>query len=42
MICALMLDPDDSPDFPGNTGQALGRPLAAYPFIAAPATGAVT
>ncbi|MBI5631845.1 MAG: hypothetical protein HY921_13290 [Elusimicrobia bacterium] len=35
MICSLMLDLDDSSDFPGNTGTALGRPLAAYPFMAA-------
>jgi hypothetical protein len=39
MICALMLDLDDSPDFPGSGGQALGRPLAAYPFMASRATG---
>lgn len=39
MICALMLDLDDSPDFPGSDGQALGRPLAAYPFMAARSTG---
>ncbi len=41
MICALMLDLDDSLDFPGNSGQALGRPLAAYPFMAARSTGLV-
>ena len=41
MICSLMLDLDDAPDFPGGTAQALGRPLAAYPFMAARATGAV-
>lgn len=41
MIASLLLDLDDAPDFPGATGQALGRPLAAYPFIAARATGAV-
>ena len=41
MICALMLDLDDAPDFQDNAGQALGRPLAAYPFMAARATGDV-
>lgn len=41
MIASLMLDLDDAPDFLGNTGQALGRPLAAYPFVAARATGSV-
>ncbi|MDE2040079.1 MAG: hypothetical protein KGO96_04010 [Elusimicrobia bacterium] len=41
MICALLLDPNDAPDFPDNSGQALGRPLAAYPFIAARATGLI-
>lgn len=35
MICALLLDADDAADFPGNTGTALGRPLAAYPLITA-------
>jgi hypothetical protein len=35
MICSLLLDPDDSVDFPGNTATALGRPLAAYPLLAA-------
>ena len=39
MICALMLDLDDAVDFPGNTATALGRPLAAYPLMAARATG---
>lgn len=38
MNCVLLLDLDDSLDFPGNTAQALGRPLAAYPFMAARAT----
>lgn len=42
MICSLMLDLDDALDFPGNTAQALGRPLAFYPFMAARATGAVS
>ena len=41
MIAALMLDLDDSPDFPGSAGQALGRPLAAYPFLAARSTGEI-
>lgn len=35
MICALMVDPDDSIDFPGNDAEVLGRPLAAYPLLAA-------
>ena len=35
MICALLIDPDDSPDFPGNTAEVMGRPLAAYPLMAA-------
>ena len=35
MICALLVDPDDSPDFPGNTAEVMGRPLAAYPLLAA-------
>ncbi len=35
MICALLIDPDDSPDFPGNTAEVMSRPLAAYPLMAA-------
>lgn len=35
MIIALMLDPADSPDFPENEAEVLGRPLCAYPLIAA-------
>ena len=35
MIASLMLDLDDAPDFPGNTGTALGRAFAAYPLMAA-------
>ncbi len=35
MICSLLLDLNDSPDFPDNKGSALGRPLAAYPLLAA-------
>lgn len=35
MICSLLVDADDSPDFPGNSATALGRPLAAYPMMAA-------
>ncbi|HEX4048234.1 MAG TPA: hypothetical protein VH309_10390 [Elusimicrobiota bacterium] len=35
MICALLVDPDDSPDFPGNSAEVMGRPLAAYPLLAA-------
>jgi len=35
MICSLMLDCDDSVDFAGNTGTALGRPLSAFPLMAA-------
>lgn len=38
MICSLTLDLDDSPDFPGSEGSALGRPLPAYPLIAAKST----
>lgn len=41
MIAALMIDPDDSVDFPGNTATALGRPLAAYPFIATRASAQI-
>lgn len=41
MILALMLDTDDSVDFPGNDGAALGRPLATYPLMAAKASGRV-
>lgn len=41
MIVALLIDPDDSPDFPGNTAEVLGRPLAAYPLMAAKASGHV-
>lgn len=41
MILALMIDPDDSVDFPGNDGVALGRPLATYPLMAAKASGRV-
>ena len=35
MICALLVDPNDSVDFPGNEAEVLGRPLAAYPLLAA-------
>lgn len=35
MIIALLLDPADSPDFPENEAEVLGRPLSAYPLIAA-------
>lgn len=35
MIVSLMLDPADSPDFPENDAEVLGRPLSAYPLIAA-------
>ena len=35
MICALLVDPDDSIDFPGNGAEVMGRPLAAYPLLAA-------
>lgn len=35
MIAALMLDPDDAVEFAGNKATALGRPLAAYPLMAA-------
>lgn len=35
MICALLVDPDDSIDFPGNGAEVMGRALAAYPLLAA-------
>jgi hypothetical protein len=35
VICALLVDPDDSIDFHGNEAEVLGRPLAAYPLLAA-------
>lgn len=35
MICALLIDPNDSIDFPANEAEVLGRPLAAYPLLAA-------
>lgn len=35
MIAALLVDPDDSIDFPGNGAEVMGRPLAAYPLLAA-------
>jgi hypothetical protein len=35
VIVSLMLDPADSPDFPDNDAEVLGRPLSAYPLIAA-------
>lgn len=35
MICALLVDPDDSIDYPGNGAEVMGRPLAAYPLLAA-------
>ncbi len=35
MIVALLVDPDDSPDFPENSAEVMGRPLAAYPLMAA-------
>jgi hypothetical protein len=41
MIIALMLDPEDSVDFPDNSAVALGRPLAAYPLMAAKNSGKV-
>jgi hypothetical protein len=34
VICALLVDPDDSVDFPDNSAEILGRPLAAYPLLA--------
>jgi hypothetical protein len=39
MICSLTIDCDDAPDFPGGIGTALGRPIAAYPLIAARSSG---
>lgn len=41
MICSLMLDLDDAPDFIGGTATALGRPIAVYPYIALRAAGLV-
>ncbi len=41
MIASLTLDPDDSADFPGNTGTALGRPIPAYALLAARAAGLI-
>ena len=38
MICSLMVDSNDCADFPDNEGAALGRPLAAYPLMAAKST----
>ncbi len=38
MICALLVDPDDSIDFPGNGAEVMGRPLAAYPLLASKAS----
>jgi hypothetical protein len=35
VICALLVDPDDSVDFAGNGAEVMGRPLAAYPLLAA-------
>lgn len=35
MIAALLVDPGDSIDFPGNEAEVMGRPLAAYPLLAA-------
>jgi hypothetical protein len=41
VIPALLVDPDDRPDFPGNTAEVMGRPLAAYPLMAAKGSGHV-
>lgn len=38
MNAAVLLDLDDSIDFAGNTGKALGRPLSAYPIMAVKST----
>ena len=38
MICALLVDPNDSIDFPDNDAEVMGRPLAAYPLLAAKAS----
>ena len=35
MICALLVDPNDSIDFTENDAEVMGRPLAAYPLLAA-------
>lgn len=34
MIVAVLVDPDDSPDFPDDSAEVMGRPLAAYPLMA--------
>src|ERR1035437_8399060 len=35
MSCGLLTAPDDSPASPGNWAEVMGRPLAAYPLMAA-------
>jgi len=35
LVCALLIDLDDAADFPGSEGSVLGRPMAAYPLMAA-------
>ncbi|MBI3553558.1 MAG: cytidylyltransferase [Elusimicrobia bacterium] len=41
MIYALLLDCEDSADFPNNDGAALGRPLSTYPLMAAKSSSRV-
>jgi hypothetical protein len=41
LVCALLVDLDDAADFPGSGGSVLGRPLAAYPLMAARASAHV-
>jgi len=35
LVCALLVDLDDTADFPGNEGAVFGRPISAYPLMAA-------
>ena len=35
VVCAFLVDLDDAADFPGNGAGAFGRPLCAYPLMAA-------
>lgn len=35
LVCALLVDLDDSADFPGGEAVVMGRPMPAYPLMAA-------
>jgi len=35
IVCALLVDLDDAADFPGSEAALMGRPMAAYPLMAA-------